>query len=148
MVNLSHKYLSEGRSRRRVIRGRKEFCALTVALEEDGNDHAVHTEHTSHDDGNDRSEEQGRLEHGDRDDTDAGLGRAVGCTEVGENEGTHNAHRTEEDSLVRVTEACKNRTESENPLDQSFKAFFAETTKGVSFELFVHGSTLGAERTY
>ena len=66
--------------------------SLTWSLEEQGNNHAVHTEHTSHNDGNDRSEEELGLEDGDGDDTDARLGSTVGGTEVGEDEGSGDSH--------------------------------------------------------
>ena len=81
-----------------LIRG----ILLTALLHENGDNHAVHTEHTSHDDGNDRSEEELGLEDGHGDDTDARLGSTVGGTEVSEDEGSGDAHGSEEDSLVRV----------------------------------------------
>jgi len=76
---------------------------LTGSFEENGNNHTIHTEHTSHDDGNDRSEEEFGLEDGDGDDTDTGLGSAVGGSEVSENEGSSNTHGTEKDGLVGIT---------------------------------------------
>ena len=80
------------------------WVVLTSASDEDGDDHAVHTEHTSHDDGDDRSEEEVGLEDSHRHNTDAGLGSAVGSTEVGEDESAHNAHGAEENGLVGVAE--------------------------------------------
>ena len=76
--------------------------ALTVTLEQNGDDESVHAEHTSHDDGDNRSEEQVGLQHGHGHDTDAGLGSAVGSAEVGEHEGGGDAHRSKEDGLVGV----------------------------------------------
>jgi len=61
-------------------------------LEENRNNEAVHTEHTSHNDGNDRFEEKVGLEDGDGDDTNTGLGSSVGRAEVSENEGSNAAH--------------------------------------------------------
>lgn len=43
---------------------------LTGSFEKNGDNHTIHTEHTSHDNGNDRSEEELGLEDGDGDDTD------------------------------------------------------------------------------
>jgi hypothetical protein len=48
-----------------------KLAVLTAGLEEDGDDHTVHTEDTSHDDGDDRSEEKLGLEDSHGDDTDA-----------------------------------------------------------------------------
>ena len=75
-----------------------------MSLEQNGDDHAVHTEHTSHDDGDDRLEEKVGSEDGDRYNTDTGLGSSVGSAEVGEDESGDNAHDAEKDRLVGVTE--------------------------------------------
>ena len=79
---------------------------LTGAGDDDGDDEAVDTEDTSHDDGDNRLNDQLGLEHGDGADADAGLGSAVGGTEVAEHEGRHDAHAAEEQSLVGVTVHC------------------------------------------
>ena len=80
--------------------------ALTGLFHEDGNNHAVHTEHTSHDDGDDRFEEEVRLEDADGHNTDTRLGSAVGRAKVGEDEGRSDSHGTEENSLVGVAVSC------------------------------------------
>ena len=86
---------------------------LTSSLDENGDDHTVHTEHTSHDNGDDRSEDKLGLEDSDGDDTDTGFGSTVSGTEVGEHKGCNNTHRSEKDGLVGVTELYKT-TESIN----------------------------------
>ena len=73
-----------------------------MTLDEDGDDHSVHTEDTGHDHGNDGLEEQVGSEDGDRHDTDARLGSSVSGTEVGEHEGRDDAHDAEKDTLVGV----------------------------------------------
>ena len=82
---------------------RWKILALTLAFDENGDNHAVHTEHTSHDDGDDRSEEKVGLEDSDGYDTDTGFGSTIGSAEVGEDKGRNDAHGTEEYSLVGVT---------------------------------------------
>ena len=80
-----------------------EISVLTLLSHENGDDHAVHTEHTGHDDGDDRFEEEVGLEDSHGDNTNAGLGSAVGRAEVGEDESCGDAHGAEENGLVGVT---------------------------------------------
>ena len=77
--------------------------SLTGTRDDDRDDEAVNTEDTSHDYGNDGLDDELRLEDGDRADTDAGLGSSVGGTQVAENEGSDDAHTSEEKSLVGVS---------------------------------------------
>ena len=77
---------------------------LTVSSDEDANNEAVHTEHTSHDNWNDRFKEQVWLEDGDRDNTDTGLGSTVSSAQVGEHKGGDAAHGAKEEGLVGVAE--------------------------------------------
>ena len=76
-----------------------------MTLEQDGDDHSVHSEDTSHDDGDDRLEKEVWSEDSDGNNTDTGLGSSVGSAEVGEDEGRDNAHNAEEDTLVGVTKS-------------------------------------------
>ena len=78
--------------------------SLTGLSHEDGNDHAVHAQHTGHDDWDDRFEEQVRLDDADRDDTDSRLGCTVGCAHVGKDKGEGDANRTEEHGLIWVAQ--------------------------------------------
>ena len=80
--------------------------ALTCLFHEDGNDHAVHAQYTSHNDGNDRFEDELGLEDSDRDDTDARLCGAEGWAHVGEYESKDDAHDTKENSLVGIADHC------------------------------------------
>ena len=73
-----------------------------MLFHEDGNNHAVHTEHTSHDDGDDRLEEEVGLKDSHRDNTDARLGSTVGRAKVSEDKSRSDAHGAEENSLVGV----------------------------------------------
>ena len=86
---------------------------LTLTLDEDGDDHAVHTEHTSHNNGNDRLEDQFTLQDGDGDDTDTRLGSSVGGAQVSENEGRDDSHDTKEHALVGVSESCYKGSQGE-----------------------------------
>ena len=80
-----------------------EISVLTLLSHENGDNHAVHTENTGHDDRNDRFEEEVGLEHCHGDNTDTGLGSAVGRSKVGKDESSSDAHRTEENGLIGVT---------------------------------------------
>ena len=86
-----------------LIRG----ILLTALLHENGDNHAVHTEHTSHDDGNDRLEEKLRLEDRDGHDTNTRLSSTVSGAKVSEHECSSNTHGTEENSLVGVSVSYK-----------------------------------------
>ena len=86
---------------------RWKILALTLAFDENSDNHTVHTEHTSHDDGDDRSEEKVGLEDSDGYNTDTGFGSTIGSAEVGEDECWDDTHGTEEDSLVGVTKLYK-----------------------------------------
>lgn len=55
---------------------------LTVLGDDDGNNQAVDTEHTSHDDGNDVLHDDVGVQDTHRGNADTGLGRAVGSAEV------------------------------------------------------------------
>ena len=102
---------------------RWKILALTLAFDENGDNHAVHTEHTSHDDGDDRSEEKVGLEDSDGYDTDTGFGSTIGSAEVGEDERWNNTHGSEEDSLVGVTKLYKNtKRKSIRELNWTFEA--------------------------
>ena len=82
---------------------RWKILALTLAFDENGDNHAIHTEHTSHDDRDDRSEEEVGLEDGDGYDTDTRFGSTVSSAKVGEYKRRNDTHGTEEDSLVGIT---------------------------------------------
>ena len=88
---------------------RWKILALTLAFDENGDNHAVHTEHTSHDDGDDRSEEKVWLEDGDGDNTNTRFSSTIGSAEVSENEGRDDTHSSEENSLVRITKSYKKK---------------------------------------
>ena len=117
-------------------RDRENFTVeiLTWSLEENGDDHSVHTEHTSHDDGNDRSEEELGLEHGHRDDTNTGLCSSVGGSQVGEDEGRGDAHGAEEDGLVGVAKVCttneSSRLENRLAVEKSYETLEASSGLG------------------
>ena len=81
---------------------------LTGTGNDDRDDEAVDTKDTSHDDGDDGLDDELGLEHGHGADSDAGLGSAVGSAHVAEDKRAHNAHATEEKSLVGVTVDCTN----------------------------------------
>ena len=76
---------------------------LTGSRDDNRDNEAVDTEDTSHDNGNDGLDDELGLQDGHRADTDTGLGSSVGGSEVAENEGSHDAHTSEEKSLVGVT---------------------------------------------
>ena len=87
--------------------------SLTRARDDDRDDKAVDTEDTSHDHGDDGLDDQLGLKHCDRADTDAGLGSTVSCAHVSENESAHDAHTSEEKSLVGITVHYENAKQSE-----------------------------------
>ena len=79
---------------------------LTGAWDDDGDNEAVDTEDTGHDDGDDRLDDQLGLEDCHRADAHAGLRGTVGRAHVTKNERAHDAHPTEEKSLVGVSVDC------------------------------------------
>ena len=79
---------------------------LTGTGDDDGDNETVDTEDTGHNNGDNRLDDKLGLQHGDGADADTGLGSAVGSAKVAENEGSNNAHSTEEEGLVGVTVHC------------------------------------------
>lgn len=75
---------------------------VDVVVDDDGDDEAVDTEDTSHDDGDDASHDAVGGVDAEVGEADAGLGRAVGRAEVGEDEGGRAAHGAEEGGGLRV----------------------------------------------
>jgi len=75
---------------------------LTSSLEDNGNDETVDTEDTSHNNGDEGLEDEVLSQHSNGGNTDTGLGSTVGSSEVGEDEGSGEAHETEEGVLVRI----------------------------------------------
>jgi hypothetical protein len=71
-------------------------------LQDDGDDEAVDTQNTSHNDWNKGSEHELGSQDTNTANTDAGLGRTVGSTEVAEHKSGSNTHKTEEGVLVGV----------------------------------------------
>ena len=78
------------------------YRLLTSSLENDGNNKAVNTENTSHNNGNEGLEDEVRLQNTDGGDTNTSLGGTVGSTQVAEDEGTSDSHKSEEGVLVGV----------------------------------------------
>ena len=77
------------------------YSSFTFLHDNDGDDHTVNTENTSHDDGYDGLHDEFGLENTHRADTDACFGASVGGTEVGENEGRCDTDVSEE-VVVRI----------------------------------------------
>ena len=71
--------------------------------DENCDDDTVNGNDTGHDNWDNRLDDKLGLQHGDGADADTGLGSAVGSAKVAENEGSDNAHSTEEEGLVGVT---------------------------------------------
>merc|ERR1719411_2241805 len=75
---------------------------LTVTLEKNGDDKSVDTQDTSHDNWDDGLEEKFWLKDDCTADTDSRLGSSVGCAEVSEDQGSCDAHISEECILVAI----------------------------------------------
>jgi len=80
----------------------KKKIALTLALQDDGDDEAVDTQNTSHNDWNKWLEDQFWLQDTHAANTDTGLGGTVWSSQVAENEGRGDTHETEEGVLVWI----------------------------------------------
>lgn len=76
--------------------------ALTLSLQDDGNDEAVNTQDTSHNDWNEGLKDQFWLQDTHAADTNTGLCSTVWSSQVAKNEGRGDSHKTEEGVLVWI----------------------------------------------
>merc|ERR1712232_200637 len=67
-----------------------------LAVDDDGGDEAVDTKDASHDNWDDGAHDHVWAHNAHAGDADTRLGRAVGCSEVGEDDGGSDAHHAEE----------------------------------------------------
>ena len=80
----------------------KILNSLTFSVEEDGNDKSIDTQDTRHDNWDDGLEEELWLEDDCTADADSRLGSSVGGSEVSKDQGSCDAHVSEERVLVAI----------------------------------------------
>ena len=78
--------------------------SLTRSLHDNGDDHAVHSENTSHDHWDDRSEDKLGLVSGNFHDGASRFGSTESCAKICENKGRCNTKGTETKSLVGIAQ--------------------------------------------